>query len=97
MFTKFHEDPMKTDGENITICINFVQFKGRNSLVPMPIRLVIELRRDIMPVSIVTMFHEDQIKLVLLTERTQLDAEHPHTKAHAHPFIIYVLLFLFHV
>ena len=82
---------METDGENITIFINFVQFKGRNSLVPMPIRLIIELRRDIMPVSIVTMFHEDPIKLVLLTERTQLDAEHPHTQAHAHPLFYLVI------
>ena len=40
----------------------FCQFKGRNSGVPVVIELIIHLRQDIVPLSIVTKFHEGPIK-----------------------------------
>ena len=54
----------------------FCQFKGRNSGVPVVIKLIILLRQDIVPLSIVTKFHEGPIKTLRLRERTHRDAHH---------------------
>ena len=64
--TKFYEDEMKTvwlREQTSLIWYKFGQFKGHNSGVPEAIELVIDPSQEIMPLSIVTKFHEDHMKV----------------------------------
>ena len=57
-------------GSDIVNLDKFHQVRGHNSLVPQAIRLVIELGRDTMPISIVIRFGDDWIMIVQVRERT---------------------------
>ena len=60
--TKFDEDLERfaRDREwTKSISMNLHQFRGHNTEMPWMIWLVIELNRDIMPISIVNKFNED--------------------------------------
>ena len=71
--TKFSDDRVRITRVREwtkSISMNFHQLRGHKSKVSWTIWLVIELDRDIMPITVVTKFGEDRIRIIRVRERT---------------------------